>query len=140
MIKKHLIILAALLAAVPALVSAQDKPKVNYAPGREALATETFQHLVNMSGILHQMNLAADLSMSEKKAEAYPELRAAILENILFDYCNVDDSLKTDENRRVTELDGRSSYTSYSLPEWDALGREYTDKRLAIERQARKDD
>jgi hypothetical protein len=105
--KKALILLAA-LALMAGSAFAQNKSGARYAPGREKLAEETFKQLVAISSGYDQLNLATDLAASQKAIEEYPELRAAMLENFIFAYCHVDDSLKTAENLLVNKLDGMS--------------------------------
>jgi len=132
--KKVLILLAA-LALMAGSAFAQNKSGARYAPGREKLAEETFKQLVAISSGYDQLNLATDLAASQKAIEEYPELRAAMLENFIFAYCHVDDSLKTAENLLVNKLDGMSFYTARSNEKWNELGEVYTAKRREIRRE-----
>ena len=132
--KKALILLAA-LALMAGSALAQNKSGARYAPGREKLAEETFKQLVAISSGYDQLNLATDLAASQKAIEEYPELRAAMLENFIFAYCHVDDSLKTAENLLVNKLDGMSFYTARSNEKWNELGEVYTAKRREIRRE-----
>ncbi|MBO7575308.1 MAG: hypothetical protein J6S99_05830 [Bacteroidales bacterium] len=132
--KKALILLAA-LALMAGSAFAQNKSGARYAPGREKLAEETFKQLVAISSGYDQLNLATDLAASQKAIEEYPELRAAMLENYIFAYCHVDDSLKTAENLLVNKLDGMSFYTARSNEKWNELGEVYTAKRREIRRE-----
>lgn len=118
---------------------AQDKIAANYAPGREQLAEDTFKQLIEISSGYDQLNLAVDLSSSQKAIEQYPELRAALLENFIFDYCHVPDSLKTAENLLVNKLDGKSYYTVRTNEKWIQLGQVYFEKRMAIRKEYAED-
>jgi hypothetical protein len=75
-----------------------------------------------------------DLAYGDNLIEGHNGLRTALLENLFFDYCNVSDSLKTVENFRITTFVRRNTFTFSSRPEWDALGRIYTERRTRIER------
>lgn len=132
--KKALILLAS-LALMAGTALAQDKSNARYAPGREKLAEETFKQLVAISSGYDQLNLATDLAASQRAIENYPELRAAMLENFIFAYCHVPDSLKTSENLLVNKLDGKSYYTARSNEKWNELGEAYTAKRREIRRE-----
>ena len=120
-------------AAVAGSAAAQEKSPSNYAPGREALAQETFQKLVDIASTLDLLNLAVDLSKGSNLAEDHPDLWTAVLENILFDYCNVSDDLLTVENYRVKNYFGIKHHTLRSFPEWDELGQNYTAQRIVLE-------
>lgn len=111
---------------------AQDKFAARYAPGREQLAEDTFKQLVEMSSSYDQLNMAADLAACTKAIEDYPDLRSALLENIIFAYCHVPDSLKTEENLLVNKLDGKRFYAARSSEKWDKLGELYLAKRMEI--------
>lgn len=132
--KKALILLAS-LTLMAGSAFAQAKTNARYAPGREKLAEETFKQLVAISSGYDQLNLATDLAASQKAIEDYPELRAAMLENFIFAYCQVPDSLKTAENLLVNQLDGKSFYTARSNEKWNELGEVYTAKRREIRRE-----
>lgn len=116
-------------------VTAFAQKDVSYAPGREKLAEETFQKLVNIVTGSNMLNLASDYADCMKAIEAQPELRTAVLENILFDYCNVPDELKTEENRVAFEICAKSYYTLRERPEWNTIGAEYVEARKVIEKQ-----
>lgn len=132
--KKALILLASLtLMATGAF--AQNKTVARYAPGREKLAEDTFKQLVAISSGYDQLNLATDLAASQKAIEEFPELRAAMLENFIFAYCQVPDSLKTAENILVNKLDGKSFYTARSNEKWNELGEVYSAKLREIRRE-----
>ena len=122
-----------LIAAAVVSAAAQEKTPSYYAPGREALAEETFQKLIDSSTMLDMMNLAADVSYCGRITEYHPDLMTAVLENIIFDYCKVSDSLMTVENLRVKKLLGIKHYTYRSFPEWDELGRLYAGRRAELE-------
>lgn len=107
--------------------------KTNYAPGRDELAEKTFKELVDLCTGSNALNLASDYADAMKAIEEYPELKTAVLENILFDYCKVPDSFKTEENKRAAELDGKSWYTLRERPEWNTLGEKYIKQRQEIE-------
>ena len=125
-------ILTTVLALTAGTVSAQEKTP--YQTEREALIEENFFTLVEMCSLLDQMNLAGDLAYGDNLIEGHNGLRTALLENLFFDYCNVSDSLKTVENFRITTFVRRNTFTFSSRPEWDALGRIYTERRTRIER------
>lgn len=133
MIKQIAIALLA-LAAVAGAASAQEPSPTDTLSGREQLAVDSFQRLVDMSSLLDQINLAADLTCSETDIEGHPDLWTPLVENILFDYCNVSDSLKTVENFRATHFDQRKHYTLRSSPQWDELGRLYARQRAELEK------
>ena len=114
--------------------AAQGTPAARYAVSRGLLAEETFKKLVEASSTLDQLNLAADLSASMRVTQEHPELRTAVIENCIFAYCCVSDNLKTEANRRVVELDGERHYTYQITEAWAAVGQEYTEKRLELER------
>jgi len=114
--------------------AAQESSPMRYIHSRERLAEDTFKRLVEISSTYDQLNLAADLSASLLVAEQCPELRAAVFENCIFAYCRVHDSLRTAENHRVVQIEGRRSYTAKTTDPWLALGREYTEKRLQLEK------
>lgn len=120
-------------AAAAGSAAAQEKSPSNYVPGRELLAEETFQQLVDMSSTLDMMNLAVDVSYGERLIEDHPDLWTAVLENVIFDYCNISDSLMTLENYRVKHFLGIKRYTRRSFPEWDELGRLYSARRTVLE-------
>ncbi|MBR5076068.1 MAG: hypothetical protein IKX28_03535 [Bacteroidales bacterium] len=120
-------------AAAAGSAAAQEKSPSNYVPGRELLAEETFQQLVDMSSTLDMMNLAVDVTYGEKLMDDHPDLWTAVLENVFFDYCNISDSLMTLENYRVKHFLGIKRYTRRSFPEWDELGRLYTARRAVLE-------
>lgn len=130
MLKKILPILLCLCC-----VSALAQQSVSYAPGREKLAEETFQKLAKTVTGSNMLNLASDYADCMKAIEAQPELRTAVLENILFDYCNVPNELKTEENRVAFGICAKSYYTLRERPEWDAIGAEYVEARKEIEKQ-----
>lgn len=121
------------LAAVAVNASAQAKSPSNYAPGREALANDTFRELVEMCPLLDKMNLAGDLAIGDRLIENLPHLRTALLENLIFDYCNISDSLKTVENFRVGNIFQRSSFTNKSTLQWNELGQLYATRRAGLE-------
>lgn len=127
------IALMLLLAAVVVNASAQTKTPSHYAPGRERLAEDTFRKLVDMAPLLDKMNLAGDLAIGDRVIEDHMHLRTALLENLLFDYCNISDTLKTVENYRVTNFMQRHRFTNRHFPEWDELGRLYTGQRATLE-------
>ena len=120
-------------AAAAGSAAAQEKSPSNYVPGRELLAEETFQQLVDMSSTLDMMNLAVDVTYGEKLMDDHPDLWTAVLENVIFDYCNISDSLMTLENFRVKHFLGIKRYTRRSFPEWDELGRLYAARRAVLE-------
>ena len=132
--KKALILIAS-LALMAGSALAQNPHAPRYAPGREKLAEETFKQLVAISSGYDQLNLATDLASSQKAIEAYPELRAAMLENFIFAYCQVPDSLKTAENILVNQLDGKSYYTARTNAKWNELGEAYCAKRREIRKE-----
>ena len=121
------------LAAAAGSAAAQEKSPSNYAPGREALAEETFRRLIDVSSTLDMLNLAADVSYGGKITEDHPDLLTAMLENIIFDYCHVSDSLMTLENFRVKNSLGVKHYTLRSSREWDELGQRYRMQRALLE-------
>ena len=127
------------LAAAAVGTAAQEKSPSNYVPGREDLAVTTFQKLVDISSSLDMLNLAVDLSNGGKIVEDHPYLLTAVLENIIFDYCNVSDSLMSPENLRVKSLLGTKYYTLRSFPEWDELGRLYSGQRTVLESIGKQD-
>lgn len=132
MIKRTAVFFFCLLAAAY-IAPAQVKSPSNYAPGREALASDTFKELVEMSSLLDKMNLAHDLASGDRLIAGHAGMRTALLENIIFAYCDVSDSLKTVENLRVSHLIQRQHYSHYASAEWEALGRNYAAARAAIE-------
>lgn len=131
MFKKTLTLLFSLVI-LAGTVSAQDRA-ARYAPGREQLAEDTFKQLVEISSGYDQLNMAADLAACTKAIEDYPDLRAALLENFIFAYCHVPDSLKTEENFLVNKLDGKRFYAARSNAKWNELGEIYLAKRMEIE-------
>ena len=124
-----LLVFAAAAWAAPA----QEFSPTASASTRRQLAEQTFQQLVDISPLLDQMNLAVDVTSGEHAIDGHPDLWAPLLENILFDYCNVSDSLKTIENFRVKSFDKVKRYTRHTHPEWDELGRSYAERRTRIE-------
>ena len=134
MIKKAILLLT--LALLAGTAFAQDQFSANYAPGREQLAEDTFKQLVEISSGYDQLNMAADLASCTKAIEDYPELRAALLENFIFAYCHVPESLKTEENILVNKLDGKRFYTVRSNEKWNELGAVYYTKRLEVEEKS----
>ena len=134
MLKKALTITATLLLLAGSLF-AQNRT-ARYAPGREQLAEDTFKQLVEMSSSYDQLNMAADLAACTKAIEDYPDLRAALLENFIFAYCHVPDSLKTEENLLVNQLDGKRFYAARSNEKWNELGEVYLAKRMEITKAA----
>lgn len=132
---KKIILLTAFLVLVAGSAFAQEKSVARYAPGREQLAEDTFRQLVQMSSNYDQLNMAADLATCEKAIKDHPELFTAMLENFIFAYCHVPDSLKTPENLLVNKLDGKSYYTLRSDEKWDELGAVYSEKRMAIRKE-----
>ncbi len=134
MIKKVLLSVSLILLAGSLL--AQDRTAARYAPGREQLAEDTFKQLVEMSSSYDQLNMAADLAACTKAIEDYPDLRAALLENFIFAYCHVPDSLKTEENLLVNQLDGKRFYAARSNEKWTALGEVYLAKRMEIRKES----
>jgi len=137
MIKKFILPLLAVLLTASVLLFAQDKPKANYAPGREQLAEKTFRELVPMIGGISALALAGDLEDCMKAIADYPDLKTAVYENIIFDFCNIADSLKTDENRRAESLAGISYFTLKNNDDWNALGERYVAARLQLEADAK---
>ena len=133
MLKKALTITATLLLLAGSLF-AQNRT-ARYAPGREQLAEDTFKQLVEMSSSYDQLNMAADLAACTKAIEDYPDLRAALLENFIFAYCHVPDSLKTEENFLVNKLDGKRFYAARSNDKWNELGEIYLAKRMEIKKE-----
>ena len=117
-------------------VLAQDKCNARYAPGREQLAEDTFKQLVEISSGYDQLNMAADLAACSKAIEDYPELRAALLENFIFAYCHVPDSLKTEENLLVNKLDGKRFYAARFNDKWNELGEVYLAKRMEMKKES----
>ena len=130
MFKKAPLFVTFLLLAASAF--AQDRMP-SYAPGREQLAEDTFKQLVEISSSYDQLNMAADLAACTKAIEDYPDLRAALLENFIFAYCHVPDSLKTEENFLVNKLDGKRFYAARSNEKWNQLGEVYLAKRMEME-------
>lgn len=115
-------------------VAAQnDGKEYSYSVKRMALAMKTFKELAAMCAGSDQYNLATDYLDCDKAVEGRDDLRAAMLENIIFDYCNVPDSLKTNENREAWELCGKSYFTLRERECWFELGRSYLDARLLLE-------
>lgn len=135
MLKKALTFSASLLLLAGTLL-AQDRTAARYAPGREQLAEDTFKQLVEISSGYDQLNMAADLAACTKAIEDYPELRAALLENFIFAYCHVPDSLKTEENFLVNKLDGKRFYAARSNEKWTELGEVYLAKRMEIKKES----
>lgn len=127
------------LAVAAFSAAAQEESPSNYVPGREALAVESFQKLVEKASSLDILNLAVDLSYGDELVEEHPYLLTAVLENVFFDYCNISDSLRTLENLRVQELLGMKDYTRKTTEEWDEIGRLYTRQRAVLENLAEKD-
>ena len=124
-------LLVAMLGAAPMRNHGNDG---DYAARRQALAEQTFKELVELCGGSDQLNLASDYVACERAIEGRKDLRAAMLENILFDYCNVPDSLKTEENRVALELCGMSYFTLREKEAWNELGVRYIEKRLELDR------
>ena len=93
--------------------------------------------LVEMAPLLDKMNLAGDLAIGDRVIEDHKYLRTALLENLLFDYCSISDTLKTVENYRVTHFMQRHRFTNRHFPEWEELGRLYTGQRAALENTGR---
>lgn len=114
-------------------VTAFAQQDVSYAPGREKLAEETFQKLAKIVNGSNMLSLASDYADCMKAIEGQPELKTAVIENIIFDYCNVPDELKTEENRVAFKICKMSYYTLQDRPEWDAIGVEYVEARRKIE-------
>ncbi|GEM_PF-3910043 len=135
MLKKVLTLSASLVLLAGSLL-AQDRTAARYAPGREQLAEDTFKQLVEISSGYDQLNMAADLAACTKAIEDYPELRAALLENFIFAYCHVPDSLKTEENFLVNKLDGKRFYAARSNEKWTELGEAYLAKRMEIKKES----
>ncbi len=134
---KKIIFSILVLALAATVTAAQDKPVAKYAPGRAELAEEYINKLIEKCNGYHKLMLGGDLASSEKAIADYPDLYTAVLENYIFCYCRVPDSLKTEENHRVWALEKKTvPYTTHSFPEWDELGKAYTEKRLEIERTA----
>ena len=135
MLKRFFTLIAVLgLAAGTAL--AQDiKFSTNYAPGREKLAESVFKELSGLCTGSNALNLTSDFIDSMDAIKDHPELRTAILENYIFDYCNVEDALKTEENIKAQEFEGKSYYTLRFREEWGELGKKYTELRLALEKE-----
>ena len=127
------------LAVAAVSAAAQEESPSDYVPGREALAVETFQKLVDMASSLDILNLAVDLSSGDELVEEHPYLLTAVLENVFFDYCHVSDSLRTLENLRVQELLGIKDYTRKTSEDWDELGRIYARQRAVLENIVEKD-
>ena len=134
MIKKAILLLT--LALLAGTAFAQDQFSANYAPGREQLAEDTFKQLGEISSGYDQLNMAADLAACTKAIEDYPDLRAALLENFIFAYCHVPDSLKTEENFLVNKLDGKRFYAARSNEKWNELGEVYLAKRMEIKKES----
>jgi len=111
---------------------AQDKFPVNYSPERIKLAEDTFKELASICTGSNALNLQSDFIDSMDLIKDHPELRTAILENYIFDYCNVDDSFKTEENIQAQKFEGKSYYTLRERPEWNEIGKKYAEKRLNI--------
>lgn len=124
-------LLVAVLGASPMRNHGDDG---DYAARRLALAEQTFKELVELCGGSDQLNLASDYVACERAIEGRKDLRAAMLENILFDYCNVPDSLKTEENREAFELCDMSYFTLREKEAWNELGVRYIEKRLELDR------
>ena len=135
MLKKVLTFSAYLFLLAGSLL-AQDRSAARYAPGREQLAEDTFKQLVEISSGYDQLNMAADLAACTKAIEEYPDLRAALLENFIFAYCHVPDSLKTEENFLVNKLDGKRFYAARSNEKWNELGEIYLAKRMEIKKES----
>ena len=135
MLKKVLTFSASLFLLAGSLL-AQDRSAARYVPGREQLAEDTFKQLVEISSGYDQLNMAADLAACTKAIEEYPDLRAALLENFIFAYCHVPDSLKTEENFLVNKLDGKRFYAARSNEKWNELGEIYLAKRMEIKKES----
>ena len=135
MLKKILTFSASMILLAGSLL-AQDRAPARYAPGREQLAEDTFKQLVEISSGYDQLNMAADLAACTKAIEDYPDLRAALLENFIFAYCHVPDSLKTEENFLVNKLDGKRFYAARSNEKWNELGEIYLAKRMEIRKES----
>lgn len=135
MIKKATLLLVTLVLAAGSAI-AQDRSAARYASGREQLAEDTFKQLVEISSGYDQLNMAADLAACTKAIEDYPDLRAALLENFIFAYCHVPDSLKTEENFLVNKLDGKRFYAARSNEKWTELGEVYLAKRMEIKKES----
>ena len=135
---RRTVLLFLFLAAAAFSAPAQVQTPSNYAPGREQLAEDTFRKLVEMAPLLDKMNLAGDLATGDRIIEGHIHLRTALLENLLFDYCNISDSLKTVENHRVTHFIQRRRFTNHSSLQWNELGRSYALQRAALENLGKK--
>lgn len=125
--KNKTLILAILLSLVAWPLCAQEKAfRVNYTPERIRLAEDTFRELAAACTGSNALNLQSDFIDSM-------ELRTAIIENYIFDYCNIDDSFKTEENILAQKYEGKSYYTLRERPEWNEIGKQYEEKRKTIE-------
>lgn len=123
-------LLAVLMMTAPFCFAQTDKH-----PERTKLAEQTYEALMKASSGYDQLNINADRAYYQKELKDHPELFTALYENIIFDYCKVDASLKDDENRKVEELTGKTWYTVRSFPEWLAIGKEYVKKRSEIDKK-----
>lgn len=132
--KNKTLILAIMLSLAAWPLCAQEKAfRVNYTPERIQLAEDTFRKLVAACTGSNALNLQSDFIDSMELIRDHPELRTAILENYIFDYCNVDDSFKTEENILAQKFEGKSYYTLRERPEWNEIGKQYEEKRKTIE-------
>lgn len=136
---KHIILTGILLAALTGgAIHAQEHAHVNYAPGRAELAEQTFKELVKTVGGITALEIASDLEDCKAAIKDEPDLLTAVYENIIFDYCKIPDEMKTYENRRASELDGKKYFTLKKRDDWVALGKEYIQKRNEIEDKQKK--
>lgn len=136
MFKRFFTTTIAVLGLAAGSVLAQDiKFPTNYTPGREKLAESIFEELTVLCTGSNALCLASDYIDSMDAIKDHPELRTAIIENYIFDYCNVGDNLKTQENIQAQEFEGKSYYTLRFREEWDELGKKYTELRLALEKE-----
>lgn len=133
---KKILLSGILLAALTGgAIHAQERAHTDYAPGRAELAEQTFQELVKITGGITALEIASNLEDCKQAIKNEPDLLTAVYENIIFDFCNIPDEMKTYENRRASELDRKTYFTLKERDDWNTLGKEYIQKRNEIERK-----
>lgn len=116
------------------MVYAQDETMTPYEQKREQLAADALEKILNTLSVNDKLLIALNLEKALKSADGDRFQEMAILENLLFKFCDFGELFQTEANLLAQSFDANDAYTGQSLQSWKEIGDWYKKERIELDK------
>ena len=132
--KRIISIITALVLFLNTMVYAQNATMTPYEQKREKLAVDALEKITNTMSVNDKLLVAVNLEHALESVDGDRFQEMAIVENLLFKFCDFGELFQTEANLLAQSFDANNAYTGQSLQSWKKISDWYKKERLELDK------